>query len=192
MEANRSFRTSFNGFNREDVVHYIEYMNTKHTNALNQLKNDNQALMEELAQLRQQMESPAEDPRLAELTEKCEALESEKEALTQELADVREQLSQAQNDNAAQQIADQELEAYRRAERAERAAQERAQQIYQQATGTLADVTAQVDDVAGDFKALSDRLNDQMAEMQTLVLRSKDALADAAAKMYAIRPADSE
>ena len=30
MSAPQNFRTSFNGFNREDVVHYLEYLNSRH------------------------------------------------------------------------------------------------------------------------------------------------------------------
>ena len=31
MASSQNFRTAFNGFNREDVVHYLEYINTKRT-----------------------------------------------------------------------------------------------------------------------------------------------------------------
>ena len=48
MSAQMNFRTSLNGFNREDVVHYIESLNTKHSTALNQLKEENLALTDEL------------------------------------------------------------------------------------------------------------------------------------------------
>ena len=44
-----NFRSAFNGFRREDVVHYIEYLNAKHTAEVNQLNS-------EIAFLRQQLE----------------------------------------------------------------------------------------------------------------------------------------
>ena len=37
MAQLQNFRTAFNGFNREDVVHYLEYLNTRHQNQINQL-----------------------------------------------------------------------------------------------------------------------------------------------------------
>ena len=37
MSAPQNFRSAFNGFNREDVVRYLEYINTKHTTQVNQL-----------------------------------------------------------------------------------------------------------------------------------------------------------
>ena len=49
MSASYNFRTAFNGFNREDVVHYIEYINSKHTTQLNQLRTDLTAAQQENA-----------------------------------------------------------------------------------------------------------------------------------------------
>lgn len=51
MASSQNFRTAFNGFNREDVVHYLEYINTKHTNQLNQLTAENESLRERLERL---------------------------------------------------------------------------------------------------------------------------------------------
>ena len=61
MSAIKSFRSAFNGFNREDVVHYIEYMNNKHNATINQLNNELQTLTNELAVLRAK---PDQDPEL--------------------------------------------------------------------------------------------------------------------------------
>ena len=40
MPAPQNFRSAFNGFNREDVVRYLEYINAKHTAEVNQLTSD--------------------------------------------------------------------------------------------------------------------------------------------------------
>ena len=48
MAELQTFRSAFNGFNREDVVRYIEYLNTRHNDQLAQLNN-------ELAQVREQL-----------------------------------------------------------------------------------------------------------------------------------------
>ena len=37
--ASMQFRTAFRGFNREDVVHYIEYLNNQHNAVVEQLNN---------------------------------------------------------------------------------------------------------------------------------------------------------
>ena len=40
MPAPQNFRSAFNGFNREDVVRYLEYINAKHTAEVNQLTSE--------------------------------------------------------------------------------------------------------------------------------------------------------
>lgn len=173
MTGNKQFRSSIHGFNREDVVQYIEYLTSKNNNTINQLRSENQTLQEELKALQRPQADPA-------LEQKCAELEAECAQLRQELAQLQAQ--------AAQQLEGAELEAYRRAERAERDARARAQQIYRQATAALADATAQVDDAAQQFKALSCKISDQMTQLQSTVEKSKEALAAAASTMYTICP----
>ena len=48
MSAPQNFRTAFNGFNREDVVRYLEYINNKHNSLVNQLNEENAALRAQL------------------------------------------------------------------------------------------------------------------------------------------------
>ena len=86
------------------------------------------------------------------------------------------------------QLAEAELEAYRRAERAERVAQERAQVIYDQANGVLAEATVKVDDAVAHIGDLTEQVNRQLERLQDAVAGSKQALQDAAATLYAIRP----
>ena len=156
MAETHRFRSSFRGFNREDVVHYIEYLNSKHTAQVNQLNS-------EIAFLRQQLERvPAEAPA---------------EAPAQEAATP-----------AVQSCTEAELEAYRRAERTERIAKERAEQIYQQATATLADATSRVDDAAGTLTSMADSVKAQLELLQSAIDSSKASLKDAAAIMATIRP----
>lgn len=178
MAENMNFRRAFNGFNREDVVRYIEYMNSKNTFTVNQLKSENQTLMDELEQLRT---NPAHD---AELEQQLQAKDDEIAQLKQALAEAEKK--------ASNRMATEELEAYRRAERMERAAQERSQQIYRQVTGTLAETATQVDEAADHFKRLSQELSTHMAQMQDMVDRSRNALLGASATMYSIRIVEKE
>lgn len=186
MASAQNFRAAFNGFNREDVVHYIEYLNSKHTASVNLLKSDNQTLADELEALRAK----------PDLTEECTQLQQENQALTAQVEELTAQIEAltAQLEEAQQftPLADEELEAYRRAEKAERTARERARQIYCQATGALADATTQVDDAAEHFKILSQRISEQLSELQTTVDHSKNALQGAAATLYTIRPTENE
>lgn len=175
MATAQNFRGAFHGFNREDVVRYIEYINNKHTSQVNQLNTEIQTLQAELSQLRSAPDLRAE---LEEANAHCIALE-------QELAALRAVLdSRPQTDN--------ELEAYRRAERAERVANERVSLLYQQANGALADATIRVDETTTKVTELADNIGAQLAEMQAVLSNSKSAMKDAVAAMYAVRPISSQ
>lgn len=186
MASVQNFRTALKGFNREDVVHYIEYLNAKHNAALNLLKAEKQDMAEELDTLRAKPDLTEE---YAQLQEENAALAAQVAELTAQIESLNNQLEEAQQ---VAPLADEELEAYRRAEKAERTARERAKQIYCQATGALADATAQVDDAAEHYKILSQRITEQLSELQATVEHSKNALQGAAATMYTIRPTENE
>ena len=156
MAETHHFRSAIGGFNRQDVVQYIEYLNTKHTSQINQLTSELEFLRRQLEQAK--TTAPAEtaaEPNIQNFTEA-------------------------------------ELEAYRRAERTERNARERAEQIYRQATGTLADATALVDDAAGRLGTMADSVKEQLAQLQSAIETSKASLKDAAEIMATIRPEGTE
>lgn len=212
MAEQQTFRTAFNGFNREDVVRYIDYLNTKHASEIAQLNSELEFLRNRPAQTEPAPVAPVaaadesviaeQAGRIRELFDQCReqeqmiaAVEREKAELADRLAAAQEELVQLrdQMDTAAQQQVsfksrmEEELEAYRRAERTERLARERAERMYQQANGVLADATVKVDDAATQIGALSDRVISQLTELQNAVSGSKQALRDAAATMYTIR-----
>jgi uncharacterized protein YPO0396 len=85
-----------------------------------------------------------------------------------------------------------ELEAYRRAERVERLAHERVEQLYHQANGTLADAAIKVEDASNQINTLSDLVSAQLTQLQNAVTGSKQALQEATAGLYAIRPNTEE
>lgn len=173
MAESHKFRREFRGFNREDVVHYIEFLNKKNTTLVNQLKAENQGLKDELAALRNS------------------GVDAEKDAIIADLQAKLDELTAAQEQQVSYTPTEEELEAYRRAERAERAAKERAQQLYQQATATLSEATTLVDTAAQQFGVIAEQVSQQIAQLQAAVDSSKSALQDAAATMYAIRPEET-
>lgn len=195
MAEFQNFRSALNGFHREDVVHYIAYLNNRHAAELNQMRTELQTMRAKLdalsrvptpdAALTAQLEEA--NARRAELTD---ALAAQKAAadqrcaeLEQELASLREQLAQAgQRQNA------EELEAYRRAERTERIAQERVTQLYAEVNGALADATVQVDEAAAQVTAVADSVSSELAKLQAAVTAGKGALQSAATTLYAVRP----
>jgi len=210
MAAPQNFRSAFNGFNREDVVHYIEYLNARHTEELNQLRSEVEFLNEKLRQT-DTGSSPSEalsqseaarealEARCAELEALLETAPADNHTaqLEQKIQDLERQLAAAVNAKAPAAPApanpvEQELEAYRRAERTERLARERAEQIYRTTNACLADATIKVDEAASQIGEMSDRVMQQLAQLQNAVTGSKQALRDAAATMFAIRPGSTE
>jgi len=181
MTPVHNFRGAFHGFNREDVVRYIEYTNTKHADLVNQLRSENQTLLKELEDMRNTV---SEDNSLAA---QLEEMTAQRDAALQELEQLRTQAA-----SPAQNLAKEELEAYRRAEQAERTAKERAAQLYRQATGTLADAATHIDTAAGNFRQVAERMSDHMLELQAAVDASKNALLDASDILCAIRPQNIE
>lgn len=174
MEATHRFRSAIGGFNRQDVVQYIEYLNAKHTAQLNQLNSEVEFLRQQLDR-----QTPKQDEDvIAQLEARCAQLEQERDAAPQ--------------GQIMQSPTDAELEAYRRAERAERTAKERADQIYRQATATLADATVRVDETAEQLSAVADSVKAQLDQLQNAVESSKASLSEAASIMSAIRPEDEE
>jgi len=155
-----NFRSAFRGFNREDVVHYIEYMNNRHKT--------------EIEQLQGQLKNAQNQDLMARL-EAAEARCKELEALVT-------------GEDAVPNCTKEELEAYRRAEQAERAAKERAQQIRQQANAILADATVKAEEAAAHIGDLAAEMTAQLQKCQESVDATKATFRDAVNALYAICP----
>ena len=218
MAAQQNFRSAFNGFNREDVVHYLEYLNSKHASEISQLNSELDYLRSQLAAAPETESVPApateeQAAQIQELLDSCnekdallETMLSEADALKADAADKDAKIAQlqaelealkAENAQLMQKPAatvnmEAELEAYRRAERVERKAKERAELIYHRVNGTLADATVKVDDAAALIGNLTEQVVARLSELQNAVTGSKAALKDAADTMYSLRPEAEE
>ena len=118
--AQQTFRSALNGFNREDVVRYIEYLNSVHTAEINQLNSELEYLRNQEPAAPAPVEVPVVDTsandalieqqasRIRELFDRCRALESQLAEAQQAKAQAEEnvqavmaQLTEAQNANQA-------------------------------------------------------------------------------------------
>ena len=191
MAASQNFRSAFNGFNREDVVHYLEYLNAKHTNQINQLTAENDALRAQVDTLpeleSQQLLVASLEEKCAELTRLLEAAQARCEELEQAAARARAEAAPTQEPTLSP-IASDELEAYRRAERIEREAKERAELVYFQANSVLTEATAKVDGISSDITEMADQVMTQLTQLQVAISSSKQALQDASSIMGTLRP----
>ena len=185
--AQQTFRNALNGFNREDVVRYIEFLNAQHAAEISQLNS-------ELAFLRSKADQnpPAETttPENSDLVEQQAARIRELFDLCKEQAQQIEKLTAdlAQAQSAPKSCTDDELEAYRRAERIERMAQERAAQMSDRANAVLADATVKIDEAAALIAQMSEKVMGQLTELQNAVSGSNQSLRDVSAALYSIRP----
>lgn len=191
MAQSQNFRTAFNGFNREDVVHYLEYLNARHQSQIQQLTAEAEELRERAAQ------QPEDSQR------RIAALEAENEELTRQLEQARQELEQAQQEleqarqpaekepepeSPVPDIVDPELSAYRRAEAVEYAAKRRAELIYHQANGVLTEATNKVEGLSDNITQMADQAMSQLTQLQVAVSGSKQTLQEVLAIMKAIRP----
>lgn len=202
MAQTQNFRTAFNGFNREDVVQYLSILNTKHAAEISQLKGEAEELRRELEAaedceaLREKI--AAMEAELAQANAEKAELEQKAASLEAELAAVREEAAKKpafQNMTglmpepaASVRSTNEELEAYRRAERAERVARERAASVYSRASGILTDATGKVDGAAGQLSTMAEQALQQLQQLQKAVMNSRYSLQEAVADLYALRP----
>ena len=227
MSTPLNFRTAFNGFNREDVVRYIEFISARHTGEINQLNSQIEYLKSKASET---PAAPAEDAsltgRVEELLARCTQLEEDAvmaqleaeeklQAALARCAQLEKDLEAArgrQAEDSRQASIAQELEAYRRAERVERLAQERAdftertakeaaertrkqaeeyaKQICDRANSLLADAAAQADAAASQVSNLADQAALQLTQLQAAVTEAKKTLRDTASAMYSISTND--
>ena len=197
MSVPQNFRSAFNGFNREDVVKYIEYINAKHTAEINHLTSDVDYLQAQLETSVSQREA------IAALEAERDDLKAQLEAMAARVAeleagrdDLKAQLeierASVPETPAAVSVVDPsaELEAYRRAERTERKAKEHAELIYHQVNGVLAEGAMKVEGVASQIGGMADQVMSQLTQLQVAVANSKKALNEVATTMYTIRSND--
>lgn len=193
---NLNFRSSLHGFNRQDVANYLEYLNNRHAAQVNQLNTDLEAL-------RRQAEAPAEDPQRAALETRCQELEQQlsiarqerDEALAQKEA-VEQKLEAAQRDREEALLrssgekldANRELEAYRRAERTERVARERAEQVYSETGTVLTQASNRIEAALRQMTGISQQVTGQLDTLQTAIASSRLALQDAAQTIDKLKP----
>ena len=192
------FRTAVSGFNRTDVVNYIESASMEHQKALRKLTDERDKLAAENAQLQTQLTGL--QARLIQVQADNDALTEQVNTLAQEGSDLAEQLkaTEAARAEAAAQpqpapeaepieeepaaetpeppaqepsLTEKELTAYRRAEQTERNAAVRARRIYTQLSNLCEDARSRYLDSGEEIAALA-------ADLSTGLARLQDAFAE--------------
>lgn len=219
MSEPLNFRSAFNGFNREDVVHYIEYLNSNHENQIKQLQADLAAAQREnlltgdedqdeiVADLQEQFTQQeailtalnAEKDELiakySQLETVLTALSAENKALTDKAAQLETQLAATAEKEAAanakpqmSSYVEEELAAYRRAERVERQANERANAIYRKLRVALQDTASKTDDAVTNLDSISGQFSAQLNALRDALSDSKSYLDESIGSLENICP----
>jgi len=193
---NQNFRSSLHGFNRQDVANYLEYLNNRHAAQVNQLNTD-------LEELRRQVQTPAADPQRLILESRCRELEqqlrqaqterdealAQKEEALRKLEDARKDREDALLRVSGEKLdANRELEAYRRAERTERVARERAEQVYSETGTVLTQASNRIDTALRQMNGISRQVSTQLDTLQAAISSSRLALQDAADTIEKLKP----
>ena len=189
-EPVQNFRTAFHGFNREDVVRFLETATARHTAEVNQLRDEIARLEGDLSLLRMRSGDGASQ-------EELEALQAENARLKAQVEELETQLTEP----AATPIRDEtnwkdeELAAYRRAETVERQARNRAAQMYHRVDGRSADLAARMDGSKAEMTAAAEALGQALDQLQLALDGGQSILTEGTATLRALElehPADSE
>ena len=194
MAAPQNFRSAFNGFHREDVVNYIAYMTNQNETKVNQLNTQIAQLQQEVETLRQQSDDQQD------IQQQMQELRQELEQTKQQLDQRDEQIRRMEEEQKAQKQTapelpkpdmtrvTEELNAYRRAESMERRAREQVNQMFDQASGVLADTSVTLEESADAIGTLEEQILQSLVQLQDTIARSKNDLANSAVTIASIRP----
>ena len=166
-EPVQNFRTAFHGFNREDVVRFLETATARHTAEVNQLQDDVARLEKELAALREQ-----QTPEVSR--EELEALRGENTRLKAQIEELEAQLTEPEAPVGDQtNWKDEELAAYRRAETV---------------NGLIADLAARMEGSKAEMTTAAEALGQALDQLQSALDGGQDVLTEGAATLRALEP----
>ena len=171
-DQTQRFRSALNGFNREDVVQFIQSLTARHDRELADLKEEKKRLQAAL-----------------------DKSGGEVDALRQRIAELEGQLAEA---NTALEEATapqpepekpdwnaQELAAYRRAEEVERQSRERAKQLHRELTGLVADASVQMEEANDALEQAMAQITEDLTRLQTAMAAGKKVLNDTGCSLRA-------
>lgn len=192
MAISMSFRSALNGFNRTDVVQFIQTQTTEHEKALRLLREENARLKEELDSLRARLAEaeqacaaqvaaevpvPAPQPMVEEAPAPAPAPVTSLDAPIAPAASV---ISVAPAD-----FNELELAAYRRAEMAERLAKERANASAERMRAVFAQADEKLNVTVQDFAILLETFHHDFDQIQQLLTTAQGIVSESSGSLKA-------
>jgi len=164
-----NFRNALNGYNKNDVVSFIQRMTVEHDKSVKKSKEQILNLQNEMNEVKAERET---------LSAQLQASSDEKNAMQEELQKLKDELAAAKADAQKREDSYNELElaAYRRAESVERQAKERAAVITQKLEIICSDSKNDLSDISAQIDALSGELAAKYQELDVLLNHAKSSL----------------
>lgn len=199
------FRSALNGFNRNDVVQFIQAQTIEHEKALRVLRDENARLQEALTAAR----AENEDLRTlnASLTEKLQQAEAPAEPVPEAPAPVAAPVAAPAAPTAldapmmpaatvvkaaAPDFNEMELAAYRRAEMTERMARERAASSAERMKAIFSQADEKLSVTSKDFKTLLDAFQTNFGQMEQLLETAQGIVDESSSSLKAASDICSE
>ena len=184
MTYTDNFRTAMRGFNRTDVVQFIQRLTAEHEKELRALREENERLTNALDAAQTDLQAAVDEK--AVLEDQLLALREqpeEAEAATPDVLDAPIAPAEAVSTPAGANLTELELAAYRRAEMAERLARERAAAADEQMKALFAQSREKLTLATGDFATMLaafqadfDQLRQVIQSAQGVLTESGDGL----------------
>lgn len=179
----RNFRAALNGFNRTDVVAYIEECAINHEKALRQLRDENARLRADLEALQARQEA-AQEPAPEPPVEAQEAPQAEEPEVPTQPEPEPEVVPIVPPASSSAE----ELAAYRRAEAVERAARNRAAALCRQVNAIMDSTSRQLEGSRGDVDTVMSDLNICLRQLNDTFAQLRIIFDDAVQALTTVEP----
>lgn len=190
--ANQNFRSALHGFHRDDVVQFIEAKTLEHEKELRQKNDENARLRAQLDEANRKLsDAKAEIAQLqASLADAQSAAVQPAAAPAGEVASLDAPMAPIGGDvlpeNSPTKLNEMELAAYRRAELAERHAQERAVGVYQQIQAVFDQSNAKIANSNQDLNTLVETIRANISQLEQALSATCNVYQEAAAAFGAV------
>lgn len=161
----QNFRTAMRGFQKDDVIAFIETQTLNHEKELRAKGDELTAAHSRITELEAQLQTARQQ--ISDLETQIDELTAPAPELEAPMAKPAEGLPTAPT---AQQLTELELTAYRRAELAERRANERAAKVYHRLQTIFDESVKQMFEATQDLDTLRDTVSADLQKMEQAVL----------------------
>ncbi len=199
MAATDNFRSSLHGFNRADVVQFIQQQTAMHEKAMRTLKEENTRLQEALAEARAEIDSlnAEKEVLILELEAARIAVIEEEEPVAESAPELEAPIMPATSVASVAPTApiaaptatdfnEMELAAYRRAEMTERMARERAAASAERIKAIFMQTDEKLAISAQDIATVYDAFKNDYEQLQQLLVAVRAIVGESSAGMKAV------